>query len=141
MERPRRSGSVCSPEISTTSTSRVLDHAFAAARSSGSPATPRGASSGSTQEAEKPSALVVEMLAAWERWYRRWERGEAVVSETYAEYSSTLGQAVRAHLPDGGQIEGLASGISDSGGLVIDVDGREREVAAADVVHLRPAPP
>ena len=87
------------------------------------------------------SALVVEMLAAWERWYRRWERGEAAVAETYAEYSSTLGQIVRAHLPDGAQIEGLAAGISESGGLVIDVDGREREVAAADVVHLRPAPP
>lgn len=84
-------------------------------------------------------ALMVEMLVAWERWYRRWESGDTSVSTAYADYSDTLGQTVRAYLPDGGQLEGLAAGISDSGGLVIDVDGHEREVAAADVVHLRAA--
>ncbi|MEO8107124.1 MAG: biotin--[acetyl-CoA-carboxylase] ligase, partial [Actinomycetes bacterium] len=87
------------------------------------------------------SGLLVQMLQSWERWYGRWERRDASVPTTYVEYSDTLGRMVRAQLPDGGQLEGLAAGISDSGGLVIADDGVHHEVAAADVVHLRAASP
>ena len=85
------------------------------------------------------SGLVVQMLAAWERWYRRWERADVAVSMAYDEYSGTLGRKVRAQLPDGGQLEGVAEAISVSGGLVIVVDDVKHEIAAADVVHLRAA--
>lgn len=87
------------------------------------------------------AGLVVDMLAAWERWYRRWERADPSVAGSYAAHSSTLGQTVRASLPDGNQVQGLAVRISDNGGLVIGVGGGEREVTAADVVHLRSASP
>ena len=87
------------------------------------------------------TGLVVDMLAAWERWYRRWEAGTSSLAEAYSAHSSTLGQTVRASLPDGSQTQGRATRISDNGGLVIRVDGAEREVAAADVVHLRTAAP
>lgn len=86
------------------------------------------------------AGLVVDMLTAWARWYRRWEKDDPSLAVAYAAHSSTLGQVVQASLPGGGQVRGPAVRINDSGGLVIGVDGGEHEVAAADVVHLRAAP-
>ena len=85
------------------------------------------------------AALVVDMLVAWEEWYRRWEDDASSLAMAYAAHSSTLGQTVRASLPNGSQVQGLATRIGNDGGLVIDVEGTEQEVAAADVVHLRTA--
>ena len=82
-------------------------------------------------------ALLVEVLAAWESWYLRWEADDSQLVTTYTRYSSTLGQDVRLHLPDGSSVQGRATRIDARGGLVVVVDGRERVVAAADVVHLR----
>lgn len=71
----------------------------------------------------------------------------------------TLGQRVRAEMPDGMLVTGLASGLGESGTLKIVVEGAESprggldatrsshekivtgevlEISAADVVHLRP---
>lgn len=51
----------------------------------------------------------------------------------------TLGQAVAVSLPDGTTLTGTAVRIASDGRLVVD-DGRsEHEVAAGDVVHVRPA--
>ncbi len=83
-------------------------------------------------------ALLVEVLGAWERWYHRWEGDESRLHTQYSDYSSTLGQEVRLHLPDGSQLRGKALRIDARGGLVVLADGREQVVAAADVVHLRP---
>ena len=87
------------------------------------------------------STLVVSCLTAWERWYRAWE-GESgsagSVMAAYEQRSSTLGRAVRAHLPDGAEVAGMARRLDDHGHLVIDIEGDEQVVAAADVVHLRP---
>jgi BirA family biotin operon repressor/biotin-[acetyl-CoA-carboxylase] ligase len=82
-------------------------------------------------------ALLVEVLAAWESWYVRWEAGDSRLVTTYSRYSSTLGQDVRLHLPDGSTLQGRATRIDARGGLVVVADGREHVVAAADVVHLR----
>jgi len=49
---------------------------------------------------------------------------------------STLGQQVRAELPDGSEVRGTAVSISDSGHLVLKSDSIV-ELAAADVWHLR----
>lgn len=52
----------------------------------------------------------------------------------------TLGQQVRAELPDGSFILGRASGIDATGALLItDQSGSSKAVSAADVVHLRRA--
>lgn len=53
----------------------------------------------------------------------------------------TLGRRVRVEQGvNGGPIEGTAVDLAPDGRLVVDVGGRPLEVAAADVVHLRPAP-
>ena len=84
--------------------------------------------------------LLVACLRAWERWYTRWttaEPSDRSVVDAYLAHSSTVGRAVRAHLPDGSEISGIARRLDVNGHLVVDVDGAERVIAAADVVHLR----
>ena len=93
--------------------------------------------------ADRP-ALVAGCLRAWEGWYRRWTESHGAsgsLVRAYERRSSTLGRAVRVDLPDGTQLRGVARGIDDDGHLVVAVDGSERVVAAADVVHLRPDEP
>jgi BirA family biotin operon repressor/biotin-[acetyl-CoA-carboxylase] ligase len=86
------------------------------------------------------AALLVEVLRAWESWYRRWEDDDGLLKTAYSSYSSTLGREVRLHLPDGRQLRGKALRIDTRGGLVVMAEGKEHVVAAADVVHLRPEP-
>lgn len=52
---------------------------------------------------------------------------------------TTIGQTVRAIFPDGSEQVGLASGIDDSGRLLISVPGESQllAVSAADIQHLR----
>jgi BirA family biotin operon repressor/biotin-[acetyl-CoA-carboxylase] ligase len=57
-----------------------------------------------------------------------------------ARRCATVGQAVRVEL-SAGSFEGRAVGLTGSGHLVVDTAGVRREVAAGDVVHLRPAAP
>ncbi len=83
--------------------------------------------------------LLTGVLSAWQSWYFAWVGDAADVRSSYEQHSSTLGEDVRAHLPDGSVLEGRAVRLGDGGELVLRVDGREREVASADVVHLRPA--
>lgn len=82
--------------------------------------------------------LLLACLDAWDAWYHRWVAGDSMVLTAYHEHSSTLGRAVRVLLPDGGEVLGKAVRLDANGSLVLDVDGRERSIAAADVVHLRP---
>lgn len=57
----------------------------------------------------------------------------------YVALSATLGQQVRAELPDGGALAGTATGFDEHGRLLItDADGRTQAVGAGDIVHLRP---
>ena len=50
---------------------------------------------------------------------------------------STLGQRVRAEMPDGSRILGKAARLDADGGLVIATEVGERTVTAGDIVHLR----
>ncbi|NAZ74592.1 biotin--[acetyl-CoA-carboxylase] ligase [Kineococcus sp. T13] len=66
-----------------------------------------------------------------------WAAGEPVLP-AYRAVSATIGAQVRAHLPDGSALEGLAVDVEDDGRLVVqDSGGTRRRLAAADVVHLR----
>lgn len=51
----------------------------------------------------------------------------------YREACSTLGRAVRVHVPGGGVVEGTAEAVDEHGRLVVD----GTPYAAGDVVHLR----
>jgi len=73
-------------------------------------------------------------------WYRRWDDagGDADASglrDAYRDASATIGREVRADLPGGRRLTGLATDVDDLGRIII---GGE-PIGAGDVVHLRPA--
>jgi BirA family biotin operon repressor/biotin-[acetyl-CoA-carboxylase] ligase len=68
------------------------------------------------------------------------------LAAVYRERCSTIGRRVRAHLPDGTTLEGLADGVDDEGRLLVrerpeSLDGRMHVLSAGDVVHIRPSEP
>jgi BirA family biotin operon repressor/biotin-[acetyl-CoA-carboxylase] ligase len=66
-----------------------------------------------------------------------WAAGESPLGD-YRALSATIGQDVRAHLPDGSALEALAVDVDDDGRLVVEgSDGARTSLSAADVVHLR----
>jgi len=87
--------------------------------------------------------LLLAILARFERWYLAWRQagGDPDRSGLRAEYtrlSATIGRPVRAELPGGQALSGLAVGVDSDGRLLVRVSpGSEVAVAAADVVHLR----
>jgi len=50
----------------------------------------------------------------------------------------TLGQQVKAIIPDGNHIHGIAVGLGSTGSLIVRSE-TDHEIFAADIVHLRPA--
>jgi BirA family biotin operon repressor/biotin-[acetyl-CoA-carboxylase] ligase len=74
--------------------------------------------------------LLRELLAALERRYGRWDE----VAAEYRAACATVGRRVRVEPTAGEPFEGVATGITDEGHLLVD----SRPVAAGDVVHLRP---
>jgi biotin-(acetyl-CoA carboxylase) ligase len=62
-----------------------------------------------------------------------WELGNSFIS-AYKAASVTIGSPVEVTLPGGEVISSTATGISDSGSLILE-DGRQ--VTVGDVVHLR----
>jgi BirA family transcriptional regulator, biotin operon repressor / biotin---[acetyl-CoA-carboxylase] ligase len=86
------------------------------------------------------ATLAADVLTALEHRYRQWEQDDPDVRSDYGARSSTLGSEVVVSLPGGGRLHGRATGLDDSGGLVVTVGDVEHVVAAADVVHVRPAP-
>ncbi|MGD0063535.1 MAG: biotin--[acetyl-CoA-carboxylase] ligase [Streptosporangiaceae bacterium] len=88
-------------------------------------------------------ALLAGILAAFERRYRAWVQadGDAERSGLRAEYTglcATLGRRVRAELPGGQLLSGLAVGVDPDGRLLVRVSPDSAvPVAAGDVVHLR----
>ncbi|MBB2902248.1 BirA family biotin operon repressor/biotin-[acetyl-CoA-carboxylase] ligase [Kineococcus radiotolerans] len=66
-----------------------------------------------------------------------WGAGESPLGD-YRALSATIGQDVRAHLPDGSVLEALAVDVDEEGRLVVEGSGGARtSLSAADVVHLR----
>ena len=56
----------------------------------------------------------------------------------YREACGTIGQRVRAELPDGTALTGVAVDVDEDGRLLLDLDdGTSQGVSAGDVVHLR----
>ncbi|MGI9124857.1 MAG: biotin--[acetyl-CoA-carboxylase] ligase [Mycobacterium sp.] len=88
------------------------------------------------------SALLGSILAEWtgriDRWRTRGGHDPSLV-EDYRARSVTLGSRVRAQLPGGRDIVGLATDLDDMGQLHIDTGSQLLAVAAGDITHLRPA--
>ena len=87
--------------------------------------------------------LVVDVLDHLRRRYLLWQLASgdarrAGIAQAYAERCVTLGRDVRALLPGGTVVEGVASALDDDGRLVLrPADGATRVVSAGDVEHLR----
>ena len=82
------------------------------------------------------SQLLTEAKSSWDRLTRDYESEAAAIVLDYQQHCATIGTRVRAELPDGTELRGMALEVTSSGRLVIDSDGR-RELSAADVWHLR----
>lgn len=59
-------------------------------------------------------------------------------TKTLESTMSTLGQQVKAIMPDGNHVYGTAVGLGETGSLLIQGETLQ-EIFAADIVHLRPA--
>lgn len=62
----------------------------------------------------------------------------AGVRAAYLERCLTLGRGVVVHRPGGGRTEGVATGLGESGALVVEGSEGRSEHHAGDVEHLRP---
>jgi BirA family biotin operon repressor/biotin-[acetyl-CoA-carboxylase] ligase len=56
--------------------------------------------------------------------------------DAYRQRCRTLGESVRAALPDGTVLEGRATDIAEDGALVLDAGDATHQLRAADVTHL-----
>ncbi|MGE2691028.1 biotin--[acetyl-CoA-carboxylase] ligase [Mycolicibacterium pulveris] len=86
--------------------------------------------------------VLQRMLHELGRRIRSWRRHDGVDPALIADYrarSLTLGTPVRAILPGGQELVGVARDIDEQGRLDIDTDGVLTKVSAGDIVHLRPA--
>jgi BirA family transcriptional regulator, biotin operon repressor / biotin---[acetyl-CoA-carboxylase] ligase len=86
--------------------------------------------------------LLAGMLAELERWYLAWagKAGDATTSglrEAYQRLCDTLGRQVRVTVPGGRTVAGVATGLDDSGRLVVRSGSGPVPVSAGDVVHVR----
>ncbi|MGI5221233.1 biotin--[acetyl-CoA-carboxylase] ligase [Nocardia sp. CA-290969] len=81
--------------------------------------------------------LVLALLTEFARRYTTWRDSgwdTATLADAYRERCATLGTPVRAELPGGGLLTGIARDIDSAGRLLIG----EEAVAAGDITHLRP---
>lgn len=101
----------------------------------------------SGQRADR-NILLQEYVREFAEVYRRFVAASGVaqreldgspsLAQEVSSLMLTLGQNVRAELPNGSFIQGRASGIDASGALLItDALGSSTVISAADVVHLR----
>jgi len=81
-------------------------------------------------------AVLREIGARYREWVAAGGAGARVLVE-YRELCATIGQRVRADLPGGGAVEGLAVDVRADGALMIEAANGRRPVTAGDVVHLR----
>ncbi len=87
--------------------------------------------------------LLIAILGGFERWYQAWCRAggdpdRCGLRAGYTELSGTIGRRIRAELPGGQVLSGLAVGVDPDGRLLVRVSsGIVLPVAAGDVVHLR----
>ncbi|MEU1985349.1 biotin--[acetyl-CoA-carboxylase] ligase [Nocardia sp. NPDC019395] len=83
------------------------------------------------------TALVLEILKEFAYRYTAWRDSgwdTTDLATAYRERCATLGAPVRAELPGGGLLTGIARDIDSAGRLLIG----EEAVSAGDITHLRP---
>lgn len=90
--------------------------------------------------------LLAGLLDELEEWYEAWrgvggDAGACGLHAAYVADCATIGEPVRALLPDGTQVAGTAVAVDADGRLVVHADtGGARAIAAGDIIHLRRSP-
>jgi BirA family biotin operon repressor/biotin-[acetyl-CoA-carboxylase] ligase len=84
--------------------------------------------------------LLSELATRIANW-RNARGADARLIADYRARSQTIGSRVRAVLPGGREVVGMARSVDEQGRLLIDSGGDSVAVSAADVVHLRPIRP
>jgi BirA family biotin operon repressor/biotin-[acetyl-CoA-carboxylase] ligase len=77
--------------------------------------------------------VLIAVLNSFAAEYLSWQQGKDWRNE-YQSYSATIGSQVKAMLPGGGEVTGLATGVSELGELVLN---HRDLISVGDVVHLR----
>ncbi|GIF73747.1 biotin--[acetyl-CoA-carboxylase] ligase [Asanoa siamensis] len=110
------------------------------------PASPTGLPATSLRlagaEVTDRDPLLRATLRGLATWYERWREagGDAAASGLRGAYLSrcaTVGRDVRVLLPGGEHFTGAATGVDESGRLVVRTREGDRTVAAGDVLHVR----
>jgi BirA family biotin operon repressor/biotin-[acetyl-CoA-carboxylase] ligase len=87
-----------------------------------------------TQLARRLLSELGTRISAW----RAAGGADTALAGDYRDRSATIESPVRAILPGGREIVGVARSVDEQGRLCIDIDGQLIAVSAGDVVHLRP---
>jgi BirA family biotin operon repressor/biotin-[acetyl-CoA-carboxylase] ligase len=88
--------------------------------------------------------VIVCFLGHLADLHRSWTEGGPGLEGLRTAYRSsclTIGLDVDVHQPDGRVSRGTATGVDDTGRLVVETGGSSMVHAAGDVVHVRPAQP
>jgi BirA family biotin operon repressor/biotin-[acetyl-CoA-carboxylase] ligase len=64
---------------------------------------------------------------------------DAALMADYQRYSLTLNSRVRAILPGGREVVGIALAVDETGRLCVDTGGQTVAISAGDITHLRPS--
>ena len=86
------------------------------------------------------TVLTVSVLGALSDRLGQWRAASVdALAADYRSVSTTIGTRVRAILPGDSEIVGTATGIDESGRLLIEDGGTAVTVSAGDITHLRAA--
>jgi BirA family transcriptional regulator, biotin operon repressor / biotin---[acetyl-CoA-carboxylase] ligase len=86
----------------------------------------------------EPSDLAGAIVIGAARWIRAIQTASSDVVGSYMAHCATIGRSVHVALADGA-VDGTATGIDETGALLIDTGpGGRRTITAGDVVHVRP---
>jgi BirA family transcriptional regulator, biotin operon repressor / biotin---[acetyl-CoA-carboxylase] ligase len=137
---PEVTGSAA-PEVTGSAAPEVTGSAAPEVTGSAAPEVTGSAAPAIAVPAREP--LLIAILGGFERWYLAWCRAggdpdRCGLRAGYTELSGTIGRRVRAELPGGQMLSGLAVGVDPDGRLLVRVSSATvLPVAAGDVVHLR----
>jgi BirA family biotin operon repressor/biotin-[acetyl-CoA-carboxylase] ligase len=88
--------------------------------------------------------VIVRYLGELADLHRTWSAGGTgleVLRRIYRSSCLTIGLEVDLHQPDGRVARGTATGVDDTGRLVVEAGGLSTAYAAGDVVHVRRSQP
>lgn len=81
--------------------------------------------------------VLGELLRALDRWVGCLPDGAGDLVAAYRDACATIGRQIRAELPGGDTVEGVATDVDDAGRLVVERgSGQPATVSAGDVHHL-----